>query len=88
MMLRVSIQKSLACAKSGSISGMTKAFHRVRSGLNQLLNTSSSAPLFCISSPRCLSNANTVGEAGVTPRAFHGAWETVEFQQLVRNGIA
>jgi len=30
---------------------------------------------------------DSVGEAGVTPPVFHGAWETAEFQQLVRNAI-
>ena len=31
---------------------------------------------------------DSVGDAGVTPPVFHGAWETAEFQQLIRNGIA
>jgi len=30
----------------------------------------------------------SVEQDSVTPRAFHGAWETDAFQQLLRNGIA
>jgi type 1 glutamine amidotransferase len=31
---------------------------------------------------------DSVNEGGATPGVFHGAWETAEFQQLIRNAIA